>query len=66
MSIVLTCAAFSLLWNVLFSPYGAEVRIIAPYYVVIFITCEAFTVRKAAPAAVSAAKRHQSQARARA
>lgn len=30
--------AFSLIWNILFSPYGAEVRIIFPYYVLILMT----------------------------
>jgi hypothetical protein len=38
--------AFSLLWELLFSPYGAEWRIITPYYIVIVMSCAAGAVRK--------------------
>jgi hypothetical protein len=30
-------AAFELLWDLLFSPYGAQMRIITPFYVVIMM-----------------------------
>jgi hypothetical protein len=30
-------AAFSLTWDILFSPYGASTRLIAPYYVVVLL-----------------------------
>jgi hypothetical protein len=36
---LLSYVGFSTFWNVLFSPYGSEVRIIFPYYVLIFMTC---------------------------
>jgi hypothetical protein len=36
-------AAFALLWDVLFSPYGAEGRIISPYYIVMLMTCLSVT-----------------------
>lgn len=32
-------AGFWILWDVLFSPYGAEMRIITPYYLVLLMTC---------------------------
>jgi hypothetical protein len=35
---LLCFAAFSLLWDILFSPYGAEMRIISPYYIVLVIS----------------------------
>jgi hypothetical protein len=31
--------AFLLIWDVFFSPYGAESRFLAPYYVVVMMTC---------------------------
>jgi len=31
--------AFSLLWDILFSPYGATSRIVVPYYIVMLATC---------------------------
>ena len=34
---LLSFAAFSLLWDLLFSPYGAEMRIISPYFVVMLL-----------------------------
>jgi hypothetical protein len=32
-------AAFSMLWDIFFSPYGASTRIIIPYYLVLLATC---------------------------
>lgn len=31
--------AFTLMWDILFSPYGAVLRIMTPYYVVFMMTC---------------------------
>jgi hypothetical protein len=36
---VMSFVAFSMLWDVLFSPYGATGRIIFPYYFVMLATC---------------------------
>jgi hypothetical protein len=36
---LLSYVGFITFWNVLFSPYGSEVRIIFPYYVLILMTC---------------------------
>ena len=43
--------AFELLWAILFSPYGSVVRIIAPYYIVIFMGYRALAQFSAARAA---------------
>jgi O-antigen ligase len=40
-------AAFSLLWNILFSPLGAEERMISSYYVVMLMTCMAMATSSA-------------------
>jgi hypothetical protein len=32
-------AAFGLLWDLLFSPYGGQQRIVTPYYIVLLLTC---------------------------
>lgn len=37
-SILIVFLAFSLIWDVLFSPFGAERRFITPYYVIVMIT----------------------------
>ncbi len=47
--------AFGLLWAILFSPYGATERIIAPYYIVIFMGYRNIASRKAAEAATGKA-----------
>ena len=36
---VMSFLGFDLLWNILFSPYGAEVRIIFPYCALVLMTC---------------------------
>lgn len=45
---IMSYIGFELLWDVLFSPYGAEVRIIFPFYVVMLMTCSDMMPRKAA------------------
>jgi hypothetical protein len=45
---VMSFAAFSMLWDILFSPYGATERISVPYYVVMLASCVAMTPRKMA------------------
>ena len=49
--------AFSLLWEILFSPYGATERVIFPYYFVTLMTCWGMGPRKAARSSPSKAKR---------
>ncbi|MGB9152303.1 MAG: hypothetical protein WCD70_04360, partial [Alphaproteobacteria bacterium] len=49
--------AFELLWDLLFSPYGAEWRIIVPFYIVILMTCSDMVPRNAARAAPRGVKR---------
>ncbi len=48
---VMSFFALSLLWGILFSPYGAEERIFIPYYFVMLMTC----ADAKAPSAVRAA-----------
>lgn len=38
--------AFSLLWELLFSPYGAQWRIITPYYIVTLMSCVGAVAKK--------------------
>jgi hypothetical protein len=49
--------AFSLLWEILFSPFGEEVRIVFPYYMVMVMTFSSLAPRKAARAATKMAKK---------
>jgi hypothetical protein len=49
--------AFSLLWEILFSPFGEEVRIVFPYFMVLVMTFSSLAPRKAARAATKMAKR---------
>jgi hypothetical protein len=55
---VATFVAFSLLWNILFSPFGEDVRIIFPYYIVILMTCADMVPRKAVRTSPSKIKRN--------
>jgi hypothetical protein len=48
---------WELIWAILFSPYGADTRIIAPYYVVLIITCMGIAARRTAGAAPVMAKK---------
>ena len=49
--------ALSLLWEILFSPFGEEVRIVFPYYMVMVMTFSSLAPRKAARAATKMAKK---------
>jgi hypothetical protein len=49
--------ALSLLWEILFSPFGEEVRIIFPYYMVMVMTLSSLAPRKAARAVTKKAKK---------
>ncbi len=50
-------AAFTLLWDILFSPYGAQQRIVSPYYVVLIMTCMGIAARRTAGVAPVMAKK---------
>jgi hypothetical protein len=51
-------AAFTQLWDILFSPYGAQQRIVSPYYVVLIMTCMGIAAsRQNAQAADGTAKK---------
>ncbi len=54
---VMSFMGFSLLWEILFSPYGATTRIIFPYYIVILMTCADMAPRKVVRTVTSKAKR---------
>jgi hypothetical protein len=43
-------AGFATMWDLAFSPYGAEMRIITPYYIVLLMTCMAMASRASAKA----------------
>ena len=43
---VMSFVAFSMLWDILFSPYGSTGRIIVPYYIVMLASCVAIMPRK--------------------
>jgi len=47
---------FSLLWDILFSPYGMTTRIIVPYYFVTMMTCISLAPNKTAPIATGKVK----------
>ena len=49
--------ACSLLWDILFSPYGATERVVFPYYFVTLMTCWGMAPRKAVRPIRSTAKR---------
>ena len=54
---VMALVGLTLLWNILFSPYGAEVRIIFPYYVVMLMSCQGMAAHETVKAAASTVKR---------
>jgi hypothetical protein len=41
-----TFVAFSLLWDIPYSPYGAQQRIISPFFIVALMTCMAYVPKK--------------------
>jgi hypothetical protein len=45
-SLLVSFCGFQLLWSILFSPFGAEVRVIASYYLVVLMSCETKTYAK--------------------
>jgi len=53
---IMSFIAFALLWDILFSPYGARARIIAPYYIVMLATCMSMAPYKVTPATAAVAK----------
>ena len=53
---VVTLAAFSLLWDILFSPYGGEMRTISPYFIVLVLSCSGMVLGKDPKSAGIAAK----------
>ncbi len=54
---VMSFVAFALLWDILFSPYGATERIMVPYDIVILMTCMSMAPQKAAQVAAAAVKK---------
>jgi hypothetical protein len=54
---VMSFMAFSLLWNILFSPYGTLDRITFPYVIVMLMTCMGTAPGKAVRAAATPARR---------
>lgn len=59
---VMSYIGFELLWDVVFSPYGAEVRIIFPFYIVMLMTCSDMMPSKAAMVMIGGAKQRPAQA----
>ena len=53
---VVTLAAFSLFWDLLFSPYGGEMRTISPYFIVLVLSCSAMVLGKNSKAVPLTAK----------
>jgi hypothetical protein len=51
--------ALSLLWEILFSPFGEEVRIIFPYYMVVVMTLSSLAPRKAVRTVTKKAKKKE-------
>jgi hypothetical protein len=51
--------ALSLLWEILFSPFGEEVRIVFPYYMVMVMTYSSLAPRKAVRTVTSKAKKKE-------
>jgi O-antigen ligase len=49
--------ALFLLWEILFSPFGEEVRIIFPYYMVVVMTLSSLAPRKAVRTVIKKAKK---------
>ncbi|HEY1803078.1 MAG TPA: hypothetical protein VGG45_01230 [Terracidiphilus sp.] len=43
---IMAFVGFVMLWNILFSPYGATERILFPYYLVLLMTCADMVPRK--------------------
>lgn len=57
--------AFSLFWDILFSPYGATTRIIMPYYIATLMTCVAMAPEKTTEAAAAVLKQRTAAAKRR-
>ncbi len=57
--------AFSLLWDILFSPYGATARFVVPYYIVMLATCMDMAPQKAAQVATAVVKKRTVMAKRR-
>jgi hypothetical protein len=51
--------ALLLLWDILFSPFGEEVRIVFPYYMVMVMTYSSLAPRKAVRTVTSKAKKKE-------
>jgi hypothetical protein len=51
--------AFSLLWDILFSPFGATTRIVVPYYIVMLASCMSMVRQTAAQVVTSAPKKRK-------
>jgi hypothetical protein len=49
--------AFTLAWDLVFSPYGAEARLVTPYYVVMMMTCWQMAGHKMSNSAAGIAKK---------
>ena len=49
--------AFSLFWDILFSPYGATTRIVVPFYIVTLASCMDMVPQKAKQVATAALKK---------
>jgi hypothetical protein len=54
---VMCFGAFSLLWDILFSPYGSTERIYFPYYFVMLMTLSSVAPRKAVRTVIKKRKR---------
>ena len=52
--------AFSLFWDILFSPYGATTRIVVPYYIVTLASCMDMAPQKVTQVATAALKKRTS------
>jgi hypothetical protein len=59
---VMSYVGFELLWDIIFSPYGAEVRIIVPFYAVMLMTCSDLAPRKAAQVEIGIPEWHPARA----
>ncbi|MFZ0395266.1 MAG: hypothetical protein WCF17_10825 [Terracidiphilus sp.] len=57
-------AGFETLWDLLFSPYGSEMRIITPFYVVLLMTCMTMASRASANAIAGLVRKPQSGSKA--
>lgn len=55
-------ASFEMLWDLLFSPYGAEWRIIVPFYIVLLMTCSDMAPRDGVLVKIGVAKQRLAHA----